>query len=113
MMMSRRPQVKTGRPVTPGGRIGELLVQLREKQKLSQEQLAARVGCHRHTIRALERGATIPTPARIDRLVEVLDIGPAEHARLIDGAVRMKMDRKYTRWDKQQVTTQTNDRSTQ
>lgn len=52
--------------------------ELRERQGLSQEELAERVGCHANTIRRWELGYREPRSSDIHKLCEVLNCTEAE-----------------------------------
>ncbi len=52
------------------------LKRFREKQKLTQEQLAELAGCSKNHLSALERGKKFPGAALIDKFCKILDIKP-------------------------------------
>jgi LuxR family maltose regulon positive regulatory protein len=61
-----------------------MLRQFRARAQLSQEALAERVGMHRHTIRAWERGASLPrSRPSIQALAEALWLSAAEAEALL------------------------------
>ena len=50
-------------PIMLGMSYGEWVRKQRERKGLTQDQLAATVGCHINTIGNIERGAVVPIPA--------------------------------------------------
>lgn len=78
---------------------GELLRRYRRAAGLSQAALAARAGLSTATVAALERGRRkSPTPGTVERLIQALELGPLERARL---TVELDPDRSY-RWQPHQ-----------
>ena len=56
--------------------IAELIKVWRLYYGLSQGKLAARTGIHRNQIGEYERGATVPSPSQIGRIIDGLDLTP-------------------------------------
>jgi len=52
--------------------LGEYLLTLRSRTKLTQAELAARIGVHRRSVQKWESGATYPTAENLRPLIEVL-----------------------------------------
>lgn len=46
----------------------------REKQKITQEELAARIGVSRQSLSAIERGITLPSVENAKKIAAVLNI---------------------------------------
>jgi transcriptional regulator with XRE-family HTH domain len=67
-------------------RFGENLVSLRKRQKLTQEQMAERVGMSTRYIQNLEAGDNFPTLPILVRLKEVLG---CSWGKLFDGCERV------------------------
>jgi len=68
---------------------GSLLRRYRRAAELTQEELARRAGFNPNYISMLERGVRPPNQVALDRLAEVLGLGPVEHAALesaVDGS---------------------------
>ena len=53
-------------------RFGEVLRKRREREKVSQEALAAKAGLHRNYVGLLERGKMIPSLLVIEKLANAL-----------------------------------------
>ena len=58
--------------------IGERLRQLRERQALRQEDLAALAGIGKNTVNRIEKNRTEPHMTTIRKLARALDVEPAE-----------------------------------
>ena len=69
--MDRNAAVETRR------RIGANIKAIRDRQKLTQEELAARMGVHQETISRWERGAISIRAEQIFRIAECLGVDPA------------------------------------
>ncbi len=57
---------------------GERLTRARKERRWSQEELAARIGVHPHTVHRIETGQTSPTLERVEQLAAALKIPVAE-----------------------------------
>lgn len=58
--------------------LGRAVRELRERQGVSQEELASRARLHRTYVGGIERGERNPSFASLLRLAEVLDINASE-----------------------------------
>jgi predicted ATPase/DNA-binding XRE family transcriptional regulator len=61
---------------------GRLLKQYRRSARLTQENLAERVGYSPHYISMLERGVRMPAPATVDALAKALELSSADRTTL-------------------------------
>src|SRR5215469_13828493 len=67
---------------------GELLQQLRKRKKISQQQLANRLGVHRNTIGGWERGDRLPeTKGMVLELANQLSLNEQETRQLLEASL--------------------------
>ena len=62
---------------TPATTVGETVRRLREREGISQEELADRCGLHRTYVGSVERGERNVSLANIVRLAKALNVSPA------------------------------------
>jgi len=67
--------------------LGERVAKLREAAGMTQANLAEEVGVATETISRLERGATIPSVARLDEVAEALGVEMADLFERTPGAL--------------------------
>lgn len=77
-----------GRQPDPQPALGEAIRQLRNKRRLSQEDLAHAAGVTTGTISAIERGNSNPTWGTVKRIAEALDVSVPELAKRADAIDR-------------------------
>lgn len=70
--------------VTPEQAFGEALRQVREKCKISQEELARLAGLDRTYVSSLERGLKSPTMRTLLRFAAVLNVPPSTIVRSME-----------------------------
>lgn len=58
--------------------LGRAIRELRERQRLSQEELAYRSGVHRTYMGGIERGERNPSLANIVKVAQALEVRPSE-----------------------------------
>lgn len=75
--MAQRKNRQIQPSVGPEKAFGEALRQVRQKRKLSQEQLGLEAGFDRTYISLVERGLQSPTVRTVVRLAEVLKVSPS------------------------------------
>jgi transcriptional regulator with XRE-family HTH domain len=73
-----------GRQPDPQPALGEAIRQLRNKRRLSQEDLAHAAGVTTGTISAIERGNSNPTWGTVKRIAKALDVSVPELAKVAD-----------------------------
>ena len=56
--------------------VGKRIRELREEQRLRQEDLAQRAGVARNTVSRIERDDLVPTVVMIEKLANGLGVGP-------------------------------------
>lgn len=64
--------------------IGKIIRELREKSKLSQEELGERAGIHRTYVSQLERGVKSPTLTILEQIAEALSTKASTIVRMTE-----------------------------
>ena len=77
--------------------LGNKIIKLRKKAKLSQELLANKIGVSRQTISNSELNITIPDASHIKKISKIFDISIDE---LLDNDIRDIMERKISNTEK-------------
>jgi len=73
--------------VSPEQAFGQVLREIRQERKISQERLGLDSGYHRTYISLLERGEKSPTLTTIYNLCKTLDIKPAAMIERVEALV--------------------------
>ena len=80
------------------------LKEIREKQGLSQEELAERIGCHVNTIRRWESGQREPRASDIKRLSLALECTEAELLNGVnDGKIKVVISYDWEEYEKEEI----------
>jgi len=69
---------------SPEVAFGRVLRSIRESQRISQEELAARSGYHRTYVGMLERGEKSPSLRTLFNIAGALDVRPSEIVRRVE-----------------------------
>ncbi|MBR3058089.1 MAG: helix-turn-helix transcriptional regulator [Clostridiales bacterium] len=89
-------------------KIGRFLSELRKEKKITQEQLAEKLGVARRTVSRWETGSNLPD---IDLLMELSDLYEVDLREILDGARKKEMLDQKTKETVLKVAEYQNDRS--
>ena len=71
-------------PAEPQPELGAVIRELREKRRISQENLAHDAGVTTGTLSSIERGRSNPTWATVKAIAKALDVSMGKLATLVD-----------------------------